>query len=616
MSFITRLVKGAALTWAELDANFTQLTSKFGSSLVGFLQAGAGAGPRTLQAKEREIVSITDFYANGVDGAMVDPTGITDSTAGIQAALNSGATTVVLNDGTYKITTYLLVPAGVRFKGQSRGAILSVANNIPNYATWGTAHQGQTVLLNGNGAECIGITINGNAYVAGGVAAWVYDTNRIEDNYIYNSTGSTHGILATGNYTGTSCTNLIIRGNYLKWCGANGMELWQITNGLVCDNAVRVMGAGGIFLADCISVEVCGNRVSDCADVGIDIEGGLFCSVHSNNVSSCCNGELTYFSNGTGSGRGPVNNSFQGNIVTRTTTYLATSSETPTATSTTYGGITIASVTAGENNIVFSGNSVFADTRLALMTNALGAAFCGVTIKDNQFNSNAQIFLVSQAYGVVIQGNTFNGANGSEAYQNTVKNCSAAIFDGNTITYVNAKTTNEALYYYTDAALAVGTVFSNNRFFNCNQYAFKHDPFTSGTPALLTGNNFAAGAVDGYQANGGVNSTANGYPVFKNQKLYLQITASLDLSAVTALKGPCVGYGKLMVTGGGAQGASYDFVYSSAGPTVVSRDGTGSASGIPTSTTRYAAFSGTTITITAPATAYGNIDLDVDSWTA
>lgn len=52
-----------------------------GGDLIRFLQAGLGTTPRTMQEKAREIRHITDW-----DG--VDPTGVLDSTVGIQTAIN------------------------------------------------------------------------------------------------------------------------------------------------------------------------------------------------------------------------------------------------------------------------------------------------------------------------------------------------------------------------------------------------------------------------------------------------------------------------------------------------------------------------------------------------
>jgi hypothetical protein len=73
-------------------SRWTALYSSAGAALVGFIQSGAGAIFRTVQDELRERVSITQFGATAGTG---------DSTAAIQAAVNTG-----------KVAT---VPAGVFF---------------------------------------------------------------------------------------------------------------------------------------------------------------------------------------------------------------------------------------------------------------------------------------------------------------------------------------------------------------------------------------------------------------------------------------------------------------------------------------------------------------------
>jgi hypothetical protein len=75
------------------------------SSLITFIQAGAGAIVRTAQAKMREVVSVTDF------GAIGDSNGTTgngtDNTVAIQAAVtfaNATGRSVYIPTGCYRIT--------------------------------------------------------------------------------------------------------------------------------------------------------------------------------------------------------------------------------------------------------------------------------------------------------------------------------------------------------------------------------------------------------------------------------------------------------------------------------------------------------------------------------
>lgn len=114
-TIVTRAAKGSALTWAEGDANFTNLnTDKVeyttlaasgGSALVGFIQSGTGADLRTLQAKVREVggISVTDFGAVG-DGTTDDTAAINEAKAACVAA---GYPILFFPPGQYKTTSDL-----------------------------------------------------------------------------------------------------------------------------------------------------------------------------------------------------------------------------------------------------------------------------------------------------------------------------------------------------------------------------------------------------------------------------------------------------------------------------------------------------------------------------
>jgi hypothetical protein len=97
----------------------SQLTAPvFGSAFVGFLQSGTGAVTRTVQAKLRETVSVSDFGAAG--------DGIIDDTIPFQAAIASfGASSGQLLVITpVKITADVTVPANVQLCILGAGLII------------------------------------------------------------------------------------------------------------------------------------------------------------------------------------------------------------------------------------------------------------------------------------------------------------------------------------------------------------------------------------------------------------------------------------------------------------------------------------------------------------
>lgn len=161
------------------------------ASGIVYTPAGTGAVATTVQSKLRESVSVLDFYANGVSGVRVDPTGVVDSTLGIQGALNSGAKRIYM-PGAYKITTALNVPAGVTIYGDGF------------YATTINFYGCNGFLINGDGVTIEKMAINsysvlGVAFPKTFVAVWTQGTavttiNRFKANDLFIR-GFSNGVL-------------------------------------------------------------------------------------------------------------------------------------------------------------------------------------------------------------------------------------------------------------------------------------------------------------------------------------------------------------------------------------------------------------------------------------
>lgn len=89
------------------------------ASEVNFIQAGTGAVTRTSQNKMRDTVSVLDF------GAVGD--GVTDDAAALSTAGSSGAQSLLLPAGTYKVNSNITINASSVFQ---TGAILKPASGV------------------------------------------------------------------------------------------------------------------------------------------------------------------------------------------------------------------------------------------------------------------------------------------------------------------------------------------------------------------------------------------------------------------------------------------------------------------------------------------------------
>jgi hypothetical protein len=124
------------LVWDRLVTDFTQkidaamesLAAPDGSSLIGFLQEGDGATPRTLEAKGRDIVGAGDFGLTGVG----------DETAAVQSAFSasSGKTLFLGINKTYGITSIsipdnvTLVSNGSKFKKLTESSSFAITGGV------------------------------------------------------------------------------------------------------------------------------------------------------------------------------------------------------------------------------------------------------------------------------------------------------------------------------------------------------------------------------------------------------------------------------------------------------------------------------------------------------
>lgn len=118
LNYIVNQVNANAGTAASA-LTLAQLALATGSSLIGFLQAGVGAVSRTLQAKNRDVISIADYG--------------TDADAAFAAAVTYAATvsgSVVIPAGTWVLTNPQTSPSNVRID-TTPGGILSPSAACP-----------------------------------------------------------------------------------------------------------------------------------------------------------------------------------------------------------------------------------------------------------------------------------------------------------------------------------------------------------------------------------------------------------------------------------------------------------------------------------------------------
>jgi len=160
------------------DTTFLNLAADTGSSLVGFIQAGAGAVARTVQSKLRDEIHVHDFGAVGDN--------VADDTAAIANAINYAQSltfTPKINFGTgyYKIVSFPTITKPLTIEGddpQICQIMCSGTADVFNIHGSGTR---------ANSVTFRNLTLNGNAMTNGYLVNIDWAQNITFDNIYFNN---------------------------------------------------------------------------------------------------------------------------------------------------------------------------------------------------------------------------------------------------------------------------------------------------------------------------------------------------------------------------------------------------------------------------------------------
>lgn len=184
-------VKGGVAKQLDAGPSFGQLVAAGGSALAGHVASGTGAVTRTVQAKLRETVSVTDF------GAVGD--GVTDDTAAFVAAtvaLAAGGTLHVPT-GKFILTGLVTLAANTVLSGEGFRATVIKQTGAFFAVKVGLAGTVRDITIEGTATATGGLDISncGLGYVhfvevfgfssVGAVAIKLHESYRIKLSYLY-----------------------------------------------------------------------------------------------------------------------------------------------------------------------------------------------------------------------------------------------------------------------------------------------------------------------------------------------------------------------------------------------------------------------------------------------
>jgi len=243
--------------------NGTGITSN--ASNVTYDPAGTGAVATTVQTKLRETVSVKDFGAVG--------NGVADDTTEIQAALDSGAGTIIFSDGTYLISAAVKPSSNQQLVGT--GGTITMVNNT--FAAG--VHIDTKSNVRVNGLRIIGAS-GGNSFDQAILIA--ASTNVIVENCLIQDIGNQavspnewgHGIEINGASTNIKIVDNTIKN--IKGYGnlrGDGITVRSSSNTLIQGNTIDTNRRMQIaIIDDAIDVKIIGNHLLNGYLNGIDVE--------------------------------------------------------------------------------------------------------------------------------------------------------------------------------------------------------------------------------------------------------------------------------------------------------------------------------------------------------
>lgn len=291
-------ITGGTINGASIGATtpstgaFTALSAITANPSLLYQAAGTGAVARSFSAKFGDSVSVLDYGA--------DPTGVADSTAAIQAAINDNpGKRIMFPKGTYLISAAITVPASNILSGD--GAFSTVIN------VSGSGYDAFTFTLSGSGVSNIHFTspsprTSGYYLNFHTNAATAIQQNLVDKVFIQQGNGV--------DISGPNTTlTYILDSNFYGLPPSTGIGIWieggagTIINNIQMDNPVASQPSAGILMTGGGGVLISKTDVVR-SGIGLNVipssQGVNFLTVSDSEFDTCTNYAVNISPTGTG----------------------------------------------------------------------------------------------------------------------------------------------------------------------------------------------------------------------------------------------------------------------------------------------------------------------------